>query len=152
MWINVTVLCAIPLLLDKVWLVFDIFSTTFWWFHCIWPIRLKGLWEAELSEVGKPTWCLLSPLPTVLTFWLVSSNGSQQKAVRCHKLIKTLAKWQWYAAQHCETKQICMKNSTIWTEKGHNWLWLWNPNHSKLALLEHTDSLLIQILAFSRSP
>ena len=82
--ICLTFLCAIPLLLPK---VFDWFLTTFWlisfWqlsdvFYCIWPIRMWELWEVELSLVGKPTFHLATPPPTVLPFWLTSLNRSQQ--------------------------------------------------------------------------
>ena len=83
------------------------FLTTFWHLfdnflmasHCIWPMKLQGLWEVELSIVGKPTWHLkMPPLNlSVLTFWLARLKGSHQKvdnlkmSQSCQKLIKTLA-------------------------------------------------------------
>ena len=73
------------------WLVCNNFLTSFWQlsvgFRCIWPIKMQGHWEVELSFVGKPSWRLTTPTLTVLVFWLVSFSGSQQKIVK--KLSKT---------------------------------------------------------------
>ena len=59
---------------------------------CIWPIKMQGLWEAELTIVAKPTGRLTTPPPTVLTFWLASKETARKSfrkiIQRCQKLIK----------------------------------------------------------------
>ena len=61
--------------------------------RCIWLIKMQGLWEAELSIVGKPKWFLTTLPSPVLAFWLASLKGSLQRIVekmsqRCQKPIK----------------------------------------------------------------
>ena len=59
---------------------------------CIWPIKMQGLWKAELSVVGKPTKCLTTvtvPL-LVLTFdWPVKKEATGKLLNLCHKVVKT---------------------------------------------------------------
>ena len=58
------------------WQLFVIFYNFLMASHCIWPIKMQGLWEVELSIVGKQTWRLTTPPSPVLAFWLASLTGS----------------------------------------------------------------------------
>ena len=82
------------------WLVFDNFLTSFYQLpdgiHCIWPIKMQGLWEGELPIVGKWTWCLTTlSAPCPALFWLASLKESHQKVAKkmsqsCRKLTKLI--------------------------------------------------------------
>ena len=100
------------------WLLCDNFLTFCWQLkdgsQCNWPIKMQGLWEAELSFVGKPTWRLTNPTPfgTAFSFWLVSWIRSYQKVVKKMSQTnkKTISKWQHYDVQHGKpAKQVYYK-------------------------------------------
>ena len=100
-------------------LIYIYYLTTFWHLfdnflmasHCIWPIKMQGLWEAELSIVRKPTWRLRTPPLPFLAFWLASLKGSQQKVVKqmsqtCQKLIKNIAGWPQLDTLDCKLNRF----------------------------------------------
>ena len=79
---------------DNFWHLYDSFLMVS---LCNSPIKMQGLWEAELSNVGKPTWRLTTPPSPILAFWLASLKGRHQTAVKkmpqnCQKLIKNFVR------------------------------------------------------------